>query len=113
MAELTFPRGTILRLIERHGGKEADAERNTPHRRQMKVIHQKVKTIKQVMLPAGLTLHKTGLELPAPVAWLEPSRCLIQTWRVKKFFVFLKNEWIRKMWYIYIMEYYSAIKSTK
>lgn len=63
---LAFPRGTIWRLIERHVGKEADAERNTPHRRQMKIIHQKRKTIKQVMLSACLALHKTGLELPAP-----------------------------------------------
>ena len=25
----------------------------------------------------------------------------------------LKDEWIRKMWYVYIMEYYSAMKRTK
>ena len=25
----------------------------------------------------------------------------------------LKNEWIRKMWYTYTMEYYSAIKSNE
>ena len=25
----------------------------------------------------------------------------------------LKDEWIKKMWYIYIMEYYSAIKNSE
>ena len=82
---LTFPRGTILRLIERHIGKEADAERNTPHRRQMKIIRQKVKTIKQVMLSACLTLHKpVDWSSQCPAAWLVPARCPSQAWRVKE-----------------------------
>ena len=33
---------------------------------------------------------------------------IARTWKQLKFP--LTNEWIKKMWYIYIMEYYSAIK---
>ena len=34
-----------------------------------------------------------------------------KTWKQLKHL--LTDEWIRKMWYIYTMEYYSAIKRTK
>ena len=33
---------------------------------------------------------------------------VVQTWKQPK--CTLTEEWIKKMWYIYIMEYYSAIK---
>ena len=34
-----------------------------------------------------------------------------QTWKQSKYPI--TDEWIKKMWYIYAMEYYSAIKRTK
>ena len=33
---------------------------------------------------------------------------IIKTWKQPKYP--LTNEWVKKMWYIYTMEYYSAIK---
>ena len=36
---------------------------------------------------------------------------IAKTWRQLKYPSI--DDWIRKMWYIYIMEYYSAIKRTK
>ena len=36
---------------------------------------------------------------------------IARTWKHPK--CPLKNEWIRKMWYIYTTEYYSAIKSNE
>ena len=36
---------------------------------------------------------------------------IAETWKEPK--CPLTEEWIRKMWYIYTMEYYSAIKRTK
>ena len=36
---------------------------------------------------------------------------IAKTWKQPK--CLLKDEWIKKMWYIYTMEYYSAIKKNK
>ena len=36
---------------------------------------------------------------------------IAETWKEPK--CPLTEEWIRKMWYIYTMEYYSAMKRTK
>ena len=36
---------------------------------------------------------------------------IAKTWKQPK--CSLKDEWIKKTWYIYTMEYYSAIKRTK
>ena len=36
---------------------------------------------------------------------------IAKTWKQPK--CPLKDDWIKKMWYIYIMEYYSVIKRTK
>ena len=36
---------------------------------------------------------------------------IAKTWKQSKYL--LTCEWIKKMWYIYIMEYYSAIKKTE
>ena len=36
---------------------------------------------------------------------------ITKTWKQHKYP--LTDEWINKMWYIYTMEYYSAIKTTK
>ena len=36
---------------------------------------------------------------------------MVRTWRQPK--CPLTDEWIKKMWYMYIMEYYSAIKSNE
>ena len=35
----------------------------------------------------------------------------METWKQPKFP--LADEWIKKMWYIYTMQYYSAIKKNK
>ena len=36
---------------------------------------------------------------------------IAKTWKLPK--CLLRDEWIKKMWYIYIMEYYLAIKKNK
>ena len=36
---------------------------------------------------------------------------IAKTWKQPKYLS--AGEWIKKMWYIYIMEYYSAIKKDK
>ena len=36
---------------------------------------------------------------------------IIRTWKQPK--CQLTNDWIKKLWYIYTMEYYSAIKMTE
>jgi hypothetical protein len=36
---------------------------------------------------------------------------IVRSWKEHR--VYSTEEWIQKMWYIYIMEYYSAIKNNK
>ena len=77
-------------------------------------------------------LRKLNVELPYDPAipllgiypdkiFLEKDTCthvfiaalftIAKTWKQPK--CSLTNDWIRKMWYIYTMEYYLAIKRTK
>ena len=43
--------------------------------------------------------------------FIAPLLTIVKTWKQPK--CLLTNEWIRKMWYIYTMEYYSVIKRDK
>ena len=58
--------------------------------------------------PSHLPLSPIPLGLPSAPG---PSTCLMHpTWLVKQPRCPSADKWIRKMWYIYTMEYYSAIK---
>ena len=43
--------------------------------------------------------------------FIEALFAIAKTWKQPK--CPLMDEWIRKMWYVYIMEYYSAIKKNQ
>ena len=65
------------------------------------------------MIPLlGIYSHKTFTEKDActPV-FIEALFTMGKTWEQPKFR--LTNEWIKNMWYVYTMEYYSAIKKNK
>ena len=56
---------------------------------------------KKTMVPMDTrTLVFTAALLPTPKTWKQP-KC---SWR---------DSWMKKMWYIHTMEYYSAIKTNK
>ena len=46
-----------------------------------------------------------------PHIFIEALFTVVKTWKQPK--CPLTDEWIKKMWYIYTMEYYSAIKKNK
>ena len=54
-----------------------------------------------------LSLKKTHV----PAMFIEALFTIAKTWKHPK--CSWTNEWIKKMWYIYTMEYYSAIKKKK
>ena len=41
---------------------------------------------------------------------MDSSKTMVKSELLKKFLFPFRNEWIRKLWYIYTMEYYSAVK---
>ena len=71
--------------------------------------------------PLHLPLHLIPLGLPsAPGPRSERDMCtpmfiaamftIARIWKQPRFVCPLADKWIRKLWYIYTMEYYSAIK---
>ena len=68
-------------------------------------------------------LGKLNIELPyepaIPLLRIQPDKTIIQkdlcthTFMGALFTIPKTDEWIKKMWYICAMEYYSAIKRTK
>ena len=60
----------------------------------------------------GIFPDKTFLEKDAYThMFIAALVTIAKTWKQPK--CLLTDKWIRKMWYIYLMEYYSAIKRTK
>ena len=45
---------------------------------------------------------------PNPGAWEASPFTIARTWKQPR--CLLTDKWVRKLWYIYIMEYYPAIK---
>ena len=56
--------------------------------------------------------HWSGLPFPSEEAKIEKDTCIplvtARTWKPPGYP--LTDEWIKKLWYIYTMKYYSAIK---
>ena len=92
---------------------------------QCKLIHPLWRTVWRF-------LKKLKIELPydpaIPLLGIYPEKTIIQKVSCTKMFIAalftiartwkhpkcpLTDEWIKKLWYIYIMEYYSAIKRNK
>ena len=60
----------------------------------------------------GIDLDKTFLEKDTCTRrFISALFTIAETWKQPK--SPLIDDWIRKMWYIYTMEYYSVIKRTK
>jgi len=72
-----------------------------------------------IELPYGLAVPLLGIYLDR--TFTQKDTCtamfiaavftIVQTWKQPK--CPLTDEWIKRMWYIYTMEYYSTIKRTK
>ena len=71
------------------------------------------KTVKMAVIPLlGIYPDKPFLEKDTrTLKFIAALFTIAKTWKKPK--CPLTDEWIKKMWYIYTIEYYSAIKRTK